>query len=76
MSAAQKVQLIRGNRDVAMDIVSLAVFGVMVFFVLNPEKYDRVTETVQGAINKVANTVEVWQTRLAIRSLPETENDE
>lgn len=72
MNTPQKIQLIRSNRDAVMDVTSLAVFGVMLYFVLNPEKYDRVTQAVQERLDKLTHKLSVWQTRLAIRSLPET----
>lgn len=76
MNAPQKIQLIRSNRDAVMDLTSLAVFGVMIYFVLNPEKYDRVTQAALDRIGKVTHRISVWQTKLAIRSLPETDGDE
>lgn len=73
---AQKIQLIRSNRDAIMDVASLAAFGVMLYFVLNPDQYDRVTQTAQNWINGLTHKLSVWQTKLAIRSLPETEHNE
>lgn len=76
MNAPEKIQLIRSNRDAAMDVASLAAFSVMVYFVLNPDHYDRVTQAALAKINSVTHYISVWQTKLAIRSLPETDSRE
>lgn len=76
MNAPQKIQLIRSNRDAIMDVASLAVFGTMIYFVLNPEKYDQMTQAALAHLNKLTHRLSVWQTKLAIRSLPETDSDE
>ena len=76
MNTPQKIQLIRSNRDAIMDVTSLAAFSVMIYFVLNPDKYDKITQAAQERLNKLTHTLSVWQTKLAIRSLPETDHDE
>lgn len=70
----QKVQLTKSKRDAALDITSLLVFGTMLYFVLNPEKYDAVTTAFTNGFNRLSHTISVWQTRLSIRSLPETDD--
>lgn len=71
----QKVQLLKSKRDAALDLVSLGVFVSMIYFVMNPEKYDRVTNAVSMRVRAVEHWMSVVQTRLSIRSLPETDSD-
>lgn len=70
----QKFQLSKSKRDAAIDLVSLALFTGMIYFVLNPDSMDKITGTVSAGLNKLTHKVGVWQTRLSIRSLPETDD--
>jgi hypothetical protein len=73
MSEAQKFQLVKGKRDAILDLASLGVFLGMAYFALNPDKYDRVTDAVSTRIRKIENWLSVMQTKMSIRSLPETD---
>lgn len=74
MTETQRVELNKSKRDMVMDGTSLAVFSIMVYLVLNPEKYDAITEAIHRRANAIAHRISVWQTRLAIRTLPETDD--
>jgi hypothetical protein len=71
----QKVQLTKSTRDAAIDMVSLGLFVTMIYFVMNPDAYDRVTEAVATSLEKLTHRLSVWQTKLSIRSLPETDDE-
>jgi hypothetical protein len=73
MSDTQKFQLVKAKQDALMDLAGLAVFAAITYFVLNPTAYDRVTMAVNDKLNRVSHWIGVWQTRLSIRSLPETD---
>jgi hypothetical protein len=73
MSDLQKMQLFKSKRDAALDLASLGVFAGMVFFVMNPTKYDQMTEAISRHLSAIENWLSVLQTKLAIRSLPETD---
>lgn len=74
MIDSQKIELIKGKRDMMMDGGGLIVFTIMVYLVLNPHVYDAITNAINRRINSITYRVSVWQTRLAIRSLPETDD--
>lgn len=76
MTEPQKFQLMKSKRDAIVDTVSLLVFVSMVYFVMNPEKYDRMTDALNQRIGKLEHWLSVVQTKLSIRSLPETDGDE
>jgi hypothetical protein len=71
----QKVQLTKSTRDAAIDIMSLGLFVTMVYFVMNPDAYERVTEAAANKLEKLTHRLSVWQTKLSIRSLPETDDE-
>lgn len=73
MDTPQKFQIVKGKQDAIMDVAGLIVFGGIFYFVLNPDAYDKVTMAVNGRLNAVTQWLSVWQTRLSIRSLPETD---
>lgn len=74
MPEKQQLELLKSKRDLAMDVGTLAIFCVVVYFVLNPDAYDRVTMAVNSRLNAISHRLSVWQTRLSIRSLPETDD--
>ena len=76
MSEAQKIQLLKSKRDAALDLVALGVFIGMTYFAMNPDKYDRVTEAIATRVRAVENWLSVMQTKMSIRSLPETDEAE
>ena len=73
MNDQTKIQLTRNKRDAIIDIISLIVFTAMVYFVFNPGGFDWLTRTVSNKIEKMTHQFSVWQTKLSIRSLPETD---
>lgn len=75
MTETQKFQLLKSKRDAALDLVSLGVFTLMVYFVMNPDKYDRMTDAVSARVRAVEHWMSVVQTKLSIRSLPETDGE-
>ena len=75
MTEPQKFQLMKSKRDAALDLASLGAFCVMAYFVMNPEKYDRMTDSVSARFHAVEHWLSVLTTKLAIRSLPETDDD-
>jgi hypothetical protein len=76
MTEPQKFQLMKSKRDAIIDSASLVMFGAMVYFVMNPDKYDRVTDALTKRLGKLEHWLSVVQTKLSIRSLPETDGDE
>lgn len=75
MTEPQKFQLTKSKRDAALDLASLGVFSIMVYFVMHPDKYDRVTDAISARVRAVEHWVSVLTTKLAIRSLPETDGE-
>lgn len=69
----QKMQVSKAKRDAILDLVSLGVFTGMVLFVLYPDAFDWVTSKANEKLNKLTYRLSVWQTKLSIRSLPETD---
>lgn len=76
MTETQKFQLMKSKRDAIIDSVSLLVFAGMVYFVINPDKYDQMTEALGRRLGKLEHWLSVMQTKLSIRSLPETDGNE
>lgn len=74
MSEAQKIQLLKSKRDAALDLVSLGFFIGVVYFAMNPDKYDRMTEAISARVQAIENWLSVVQTKMSIRSLPETDD--
>lgn len=70
----QKFQLTKSKRDATIDLVSLAMFSGMIYFVLNPDAFDKLTGVFNVGLSKLTHRVGVWQTKLSIRSLPETDD--
>lgn len=75
MSEPQRLQLSKSKKDAALDLTSLLVFTGMVYFVLNPDAYNRVTTAISTRFGALAHKLSVWQTKLSIRSLPETDDN-
>lgn len=73
MSEAQKFQLVKSKQDAILDVTGLVAFAGIFYFVLNPDAYDRVTLAVNARLNAISHWLSVAQTRLSIRSLPETD---
>jgi hypothetical protein len=69
----QRFQIIKSKRDAVMDLASLAVFVTMVYFVMNPDKYDQITDAISSRLGKVSHWFSILQTKLSIQSLPETD---
>jgi hypothetical protein len=76
MIETQKIQILKSKRDALLDVGSLAFFVGVVYFAMNPDKYDRVTSAVTARVQKLEHWMSVVQTRLSIRSLPETDDAE
>lgn len=76
MTEPQKFQLMKSRRDAAIDLLSLVVFSGMVYFIMNPDRYDQVTDGLSKRLGKLEHWLSVVQTKLSIRSLPETDHDE
>jgi len=74
MNPPQRIQLTKSHRDAALDVLSLGIFATMLYFVLNPDAYNQVTEAVSVKLDKITHRLSVWQTKLSIRSLPETDD--
>lgn len=75
MTEPQKFQLMKSKRDALIDSASLLVFTGMVYLVMNPDKYDRITDALNTRLGKIEHWLSVMQTKLSIRSLPETDDD-
>lgn len=75
MTETQKFQLLKSKRDAALDLTSLGAFTLMVYFVMNPDKYDRMTDAVSAHVRAVEHWLSIMQTKLSIRSLPETDGE-
>lgn len=73
MTEPQKFQLTKSKRDATIDLVSLLVFTGVVYFVMNPDKYDRATDALSTRLGKLEHWLSVVQAKLSIRSLPETD---
>jgi hypothetical protein len=73
MTQPQQFQLVKNRQDAIMDIASFMVFLTLLYLVINPEKYNRMTAAVMARYNAVLHRLSVWQTKLSIRSLPETD---
>lgn len=76
MTDTQKIQLLKSKWDAALDLIALGVFVGVTYFAMNPDKYDRVTNAISARIHAVENWLSVMQTKMSIRSLPETEGGE
>ena len=69
-----RMELSKSRKDTLLDTASMVVFVGLIYFVMNPEAYDRVMNAAEQGLAKLTNHLSVWQTRLSIRSLPETED--
>lgn len=74
MSEKQQLELSKSRRDLAMDMGTMSAFCVVMYFVLKPDAYDRVTMAINSQLNSISHRISIWQTRLSIRSLPETDD--
>lgn len=74
MSDPQRVQLFKSKRDAAIDIAALAMFTGMIYLVMNPNACEKASDALDRFANKMAYRVSVWQTKVAIRNLPETDD--
>lgn len=75
MTEPQKFQLMKSKQDAIVDLTTLLVFVGVVYFVMNPDKYNGVTEALTKRLGKLEHWLSVLQTKLSIRSLPETDGD-
>lgn len=73
MSQPETVRLVRAKQDTIMDAAGAAVFALALYFVINPDKYNRLTEAISARIDAMLHRLSIWQTKLSIDSLPETD---
>jgi hypothetical protein len=76
MTEPQKFQLMKSKQDAIIDSLALLMFVSGVYFVINPDKYNRMTDALSKRLGKMEHWLSVFQTKLSIRSLPETDGDE